>query len=287
MHDTQSWTVGDVRLTSVLESQTEHIPPELFFPAATAAGVAEHAWVIPDFADDDGNIALRIQALVIEVAARRLLVDPCVGNAKTLDMPFWNAMTWPFMERFAAAGFHPASIDTVLHTHLHADHCGWDTHLVGDAWVPTFPNARHLYTQASLDALSDPSGYDNANVLAQSVQPILDAGLADIVAEDAELGDGLRLAPSGGHTPGHVSLWIESRNEVGLISGDIVHHPVQCAVTEWAEVGDADADEARATRRRMLDEAASTGALFFGTHFPTRPAGRVVAADDAWRFIPA
>lgn len=287
MEGVQRWTVGDVVITSVVEAQTDHIPPELLFPAATAAEVAKHEWVVPDFADEAGNIGMRIQALVVEVAGRRLLVDPCVGNGKTLAMPFWNDQSWPFMERFAAAGFSVEGIDTVVHTHLHADHVGWDTRPDGDAWVPTFANARHLYTGAGLEALRDPGGYDNENVLRDSVQPILDAGLADVVPEDADLDDGLRLASSGGHTPGHVSIWIESGGEIGLISGDFVHHPVQCAETEWAEIGDADAEEARATRRRMLHEAAESGALFIGTHFPTRPGGRVVVDGDAWRFAPA
>lgn len=287
MGDAQRWTIGDVVITSVVEAQTDHIPPELFFPAATAAAVAKHDWVVPDFADEAGNIGMRIQALVVEVGGRRLLVDPCVGNGKHLVMPFWNDQSWPFMDRFEAAGFGVDGIDTVVHTHLHADHVGWDTRREGDQWVPTFTSARHLYTEASLAWLRDPSGMDNENVLRDSVQPVLDAGLAEVVAEDADLGDGLRLTPSGGHTPGHVSLWIESQDEVGLISGDFVHHPVQCAETEWAEIGDSDADEARVTRRRMLHEAASTGALFIGTHFPTRPAGRVVVDGDAWRFVPA
>ncbi len=286
MAEVQRWTVGDVVITSVVEAQTDHIPPELFFPDATAAQVATHDWVVPDFADADGNIGMRIQALVIEVAGRRLLVDPCVGNGKTLAMPFWHDQSWPFMERFEGAGFDIATIDTVVHTHLHADHVGWDTQRVDGAWVPTFESARHLYTEAALGALRDPGGYDNENVLRDSVQPILDAGLADMVAEDADLGDGLRLASTAGHTPGHVSIWIESQGEVGLITGDILHHPVQCAETDWAEIGDADADEARATRRRVLHEAASTGALTIGTHFPTRPAGHVVVDGDAWRFVP-
>jgi glyoxylase-like metal-dependent hydrolase (beta-lactamase superfamily II) len=287
MGDVQRWTVGDVVITSVVEAQTDHIPPEVFFPAATAADVAMHGWATPDFADADGKIAMRVQALVVEVAGRRVLVDPCVGNGKALAMPFWNDQAWPFMERFEEAGFAADGIDTVVHTHLHADHVGWDTHRDGTEWVPTFARARHLYTDASLRWLQDPGGYDNENVLRDSVQPILDAGLADLVAEDADLDDGLRLAPSPGHTPGHVSMWIESAGEVGLISGDFLHHPVQVAELDWAEVGDADADEARATRRRMLHEAASRRALFIGTHFPTRPAGRVVVDGDAWRFVPA
>jgi len=281
-----SRAVADVRVTIVVENQTDHIPPELFFPDASAEAVSRHKWLVPDFADDKGRIGLTVQAFVVETPTRTVVVDPCVGNGKTLEMPFWNEQQWPFWERFEAAGFAADDVDVVVHTHLHADHVGWDTRLVDGSWVPTFTRARHLYTEAALTWLRDPGGYDNANVLAQSVQPILDAGLADMVDEGADLGEGLRLAPSNGHTPGHVSLWIESADQTALLTGDFFHHPVQCAVPEWAEFGDFDPDEARATRRRMLHEAAEFGAIVFGTHFPTRPVGRIVADNDAWRFIP-
>jgi len=281
----QQWTIGSVTVTAVIEEQTDHIPPEFFFPEATAADVAAHRWLVPDHADADGNIGLRVQAFVVRVAGRTILVDPCVGNGKTLSFPFWNDQSWPFLERLAGAGVEPAAVDTVVHTHLHADHVGWDTWRDGDRWVPRFTGARHLYTEAALAGLRAGGGPDDTEVLRESVQPILDAGLADVVAEDLDLGDGLRLAPSGGHTPGHVSLWIESEGAVALISGDFLHHPVQCAVPGWAEIGDADADEARATRTRMLGEVAARGALLIGTHFPTRPAGRLVADGPAWRFV--
>ena len=124
-------------------------------------------------------------------------------------------------------------------------------------------------------------------VEAESVRPVFDAGLADVVADDADLGDGLRLEPTPGHTPGHVSLWVESAGERALISGDFLHHPVQCAEPDWAEVGDADEALARETRHRMLRVAAESGALFLGTHFAGSPAGRVVADGEVWRFLPA
>ena len=74
--------------------------------------------------------------------------------------------------------------------------------------------------------------------------------------------------------------------DVALVSGDFLHHPVQCAEPGWAEIGDDDADEARAARRRMLNRAAERGALFLGTHFPTHPAGRIRVSGDCWRFEP-
>jgi glyoxylase-like metal-dependent hydrolase (beta-lactamase superfamily II) len=284
---TPRWTVGNAIITSVLEAETLHIPPELFFPDATAAQIAEHGWLVPDFADEHGNIGLRVHAIVIETNGRCVLVDPCVGNDKARELPFWSNQSWPFLARFAEAGFTLDQIDTVVHTHLHADHVGWDTHLDGDRWVPTFTSARHLYTAAELDhrRTTDIPGVEE--VYNDSIAPIFAAGLADIVNEDADLGDGLRLEPTPGHTPGHVSLWVESDGERALVTGDFLHHPVQCARPDWHEIADHDIEQARATRRRFLTQAADTGALIINAHFPTHPAGHIVTDGDTWRFVPA
>lgn len=281
--ETQRWTVGAARVTSVVEDENTGIPPEFFFPDATAEVVAEHGWLVPDFAGADGTIGLRVQAFVIEVGHRTILVDPCVGNGKPRGFPFWSEQQWPFMDRFDAAGLVPEAVDTVVHTHLHADHVGWDTQLVDGSWVPTFSAARHLYTQAEIDWVQS-AGEPAGEAWDDSIEPIFVAGLADIVDDDADLGDGLRLEPTPGHTPGHASVWLTSEGETALITGDILHHPVQTAVPEWAEIGDVDADLARETRRRMFTRAADTGALVLGTHFPSRPAGRIVVDGDAWRF---
>jgi glyoxylase-like metal-dependent hydrolase (beta-lactamase superfamily II) len=283
----QRWQVGDATITTIVEDQSEGIPPQAFFPDATAEMVAKHSWLVPDFADAKGRIAMAVQAFVIEAAGRTIVVDPCVGNDKKLPFAFWNERKWPFLDRFLEAGFNPAGIDTVIHTHLHADHVGWDTQLRNGAWTPTFEKARHLYTGVALDWCRAGKGVAVEGVYEQSVAPIVEAGLSDIVEENADLGDGLKLEPTPGHTPGHVSLWVESGGETALVSGDFLHHPVQCAEPHWREIGDEDADVARATRRSMLERAASSGALFLGTHFPTFPAGRIRTDGDVWRFVPA
>jgi len=286
---THSWKIGNVTVTSVVENQTEAIPPEFFFPAASAVGVGEHPWLVPDFADAEGRIGLRVQAFVIDEPGRRTLVDPCVGNGKTRRLPWFHDQEWPFMERFGDAGFSPDSIDQVIHTHLHADHVGWDTHLDGGAWVPTFTRARHLYTEAELDhAASDDGagGPGPADLYLDSVAPIITAGLAEVVTEDADLGGSLRLEPAPGHSPGHVVLWVESDGEAAVVSGDALHHPVQCAEPGWGFLDDHDAGVALETRRSLLDRVARRRALLFGTHFPNRPAGRIEVDGDGWRFLP-
>lgn len=282
----QRWTVGAVTITGVCEAQTDHIPPQFFFPEATADEVARHEWLRPDHADDAGNISLRVQAFVVETGVRTIVVDPCVGNGRCRPtMPFWSMQEWPFMEHFESGGFDVGAVDTVVHTHLHADHVGWGTRpsAGGDGWEPTFGNARYLYTERELDFARDPSS--PSDVWVDSIAPVLDAGLGDIVTEDAVLSDGLRLEATTGHTPGHVSLWIESAGEVAMISGDWLHHPVQLAEPSWAEIGDGDVEQARDTRRRMLARLCETGALLLGTHFGTPSGGRVVADGDAYRFV--
>jgi glyoxylase-like metal-dependent hydrolase (beta-lactamase superfamily II) len=281
--ETQRWKVGAATITSVVEDQTE-LPPGFLFPEATEEIVRRHPWLVPDWADAAGGISLRTQAFVVDIDGLVVLVDPCVGNGKVRWLPVWNDLDLPFLERFAEAGFAPDAVELVLHTHLHADHVGWDTHREGDDWVPTFTGARHLYTQAELDFVRT-SVLPGEDVYGDSIAPIVAAGLADVIEPDADLGHGLRLESTPGHTPGHASLWIESEGEHALITGDFMHHPLQFAEPQIAEIADADVEIARATRTRMLREMARTGALVLGTHFPTRPAGRVEVDGDVWRFV--
>jgi glyoxylase-like metal-dependent hydrolase (beta-lactamase superfamily II) len=286
MTDAQSWTAGSALVTAIVEAETPDVPPELFFPESTAADVAEESWLVPAFASADGALIFRVQAFLVELGTRRVLVDPCVGNDKQRALPFWHMQGYRFLEDFRAAGFDVTTIDQVIHTHLHADHLGWDTQLIDDTWTPTFSQARHLYTQRELDHWRGEEQRTREDVYADSIEPIFDAGLADIVGENEDLGGGLCLSPTTGHTPGHVSLWIESDGEHAVVTGDLMHHPVQCARPEWAQIGDWDAGIARTTRRAFLNQAATDHTLVFGTHFPTAPAGHVVAHGDAWRFEP-
>ncbi|MDQ1519894.1 MAG: hypothetical protein QOI55_967 [Actinomycetota bacterium] len=289
MNDTTTndrrWTIGDALVTAVVESETHGIPPQLFFPDATADDIRACAW-LDGYARSDGTIGLAVQAFLVEMPSFVVLVDPCVGNHKTRSLPFWHQQEWPFMERLAATGVSPDDIDLVVHTHLHADHVGCGTRLVDGRWEPTFANARYVYVDEELEYWRATEQRTAEDVYLDSVAPVVERGLADVVRSDTDLGHGLQLVPTAGHTPGHASLEITSRGDTLLITGDLLHHPAQFSRPEWAEIGDYDATAARTTRRAFIDEHATRGTLLAGTHFALHPVGRARVVGNGWRFDP-
>jgi glyoxylase-like metal-dependent hydrolase (beta-lactamase superfamily II) len=278
-----TWQVGDVRITSVVELEAP-IPGEVMIPQATADAVAAHSWLVPDFATTDGLLHLRIQLLVIESQGRRIAVDTCVGNDKDRTVEFFDHMQLPFLEQLAGAGFPPESFDTVVCTHLHQDHVGWNTRLVDGAWVPTFPNARYLIGRIESEHWDAYGIHEDGDVYGDSVRPVIEAGLVDLVEFGHRVTDEVVLEPTPGHSPGHQSVHVSSAGAVALITGDVMHHPVQCCEPDWASAFDSDADAARAMRRAVLARYAGTDVLVIGTHFAGPGAGRIVADGDVWRF---
>lgn len=272
-----TWTVGDVRITKVVEHELP-IPLE-----GLLVGVPEETarldWLAP-FLTPEGDARLSIHGLVIEAGDRRILVDTCVGDLREgLVMP---AMPSRFLEALAEAGFAVEDIDTVVCTHLHFDHVGWNTRLVDGAWAVTFPNARYLFGRVEWEHWQVTDGEYTGNII-DTVRPVVDAGAADLVEVDHVLCPEVRLVPTPGHTPGHVSVVIESGGERAVITGDMAHHPVQFADPDIAAPADSDSDLAAKTRRAFLGERAEDGALVIGTHFGGPTAGRITPDGGAWR----
>jgi glyoxylase-like metal-dependent hydrolase (beta-lactamase superfamily II) len=239
----------------------------------------------PHFMDDDGRLKMSIHALVVETPSRRIVVDTCLGNDKQgRSVPGWNGLQGPFLREMAAAGFARESIDTVMCTHLHVDHVGWNTMFVDGRWVPTFPNARYLMGRTEFEYWRGKRDHaEQACVFDDSVAPVFDAGLVDLVDVDHRVCDEVRLVPTVGHTPGHVSVEISSQGHTALITGDFVHHPCQMAWPSWASSADYDAEQSTLTRREVFGRLAGTPTLVIGTHFAGATAGRVVRDGDAFR----
>ena len=277
------WKIGDVTITRVVESTNSELGP-ILFPELSRAEIDAVSWLRPYFVDADGKMVLSFHALVVESSGRRILVDTCVGNDKERPVvPEWHMRTGPFLSDLAAAGAPRESIDTVLCTHMHIDHVGWNTMKVGERFVPTFPNARYLFGRTEWEHWKD-EPEDFGPVITDSVRPIVDAGLADLVEGEHRVTEEVWLESTPGHTPGHVSVRIRSRGEDAVITGDVMHHPLQIARPSVCPFVDFDDEQSRRTRRSFLERCADKPMLVIGTHFAAPTAGRIVRDGDTFRF---
>ncbi len=280
----QKWRIGKVTVTKIVELEVTG-GSRFILPQATPEAILPIAWLQPDFADERGRLKMSIHALVVETPDRRIVVDTCLGNDKQgRRIPTWNNLQGPFLADLAAAGYPRESIDAVLCTHLHVDHVGWNTMLVDGKWVPTFPRARYLMGRVEFDHWQSQHERDDmAAIFADSVKPVQDAGLVDLVETDHRVCDEITLVPTIGHTPGHASVLIRSEGEEALITGDFIHHPCQIAHPEWSSTADTDPEAAHRTRDRMLKELSERPVLVIGTHFAGATAGRILRDGDAYR----
>ncbi|OGS48163.1 MAG: hypothetical protein A3J40_07490 [Erythrobacter sp. RIFCSPHIGHO2_12_FULL_63_10] len=281
------WQVGDIEIVRIVELFHEQIDPAFMFPDCTREMVQRHPWLLPTHATTEGQIILSFQAFVLRVGDRQIMIDTCIGEDKFRQAPIFHMRRGDFLEDLGHAGFSTETIDTVLCTHLHLDHVGWNTRLVEGRWVPTFPNARYLMNEVELNFIRNQVGVAHAEVdhLSDSIQPVFDAGLVDFIASDHEVVPGVHLMPTPGHTPGHVSVLIESQGQRAVITGDVMHHPMQCAEPRLKNRFCNDHDQSRETRLAFLDRFADGDVLVIGSHFKEPTAGLIRRLGDAWQFV--
>lgn len=279
---TLRWKIGNVTVTRIVELEL----PGLTFilPDATPENIRPIAWLKPHFVTEAGEPIASVHTLIVESQGQRIVVDTCIGNDKMLRIPPWRNRKGPFLEDLAAAGFERESIDTVLCTHLHADHVGWNTMLTDGKWAPTFPKAEYLFGRKEWEHWNNTRDEWTDHLIEQSLEPILQAGLHKLVETDHRINDEISLEPTPGHTPGHVSVRIHSDGQEAVITGDLLHHPCQMARPDWKCTADTDSDAACVTRKDFLGRNADRPVLVIGTHFAAPTAGHIFRDGDAYRF---
>jgi glyoxylase-like metal-dependent hydrolase (beta-lactamase superfamily II) len=229
---------------------------------------------------------ISFQCFVLRSKGRTAMIDTCIGNDRKREFEVFCNMQNSFLEDLSGAGFPAEQVTDVLCTHLHFDHVGWNTRLVDGKWVPTFPQARYLFGRREWEHwkhLRETNGYHHMDHLQDSIDPILAAGLEEFIDADFRLTDEVSLIATPGHTPGHVSVLIESRGERAVITGDLMHSPIQIAIPATEGRFDMDKPLAARTRCDFVQRFCDTGTLVIGSHFPEPTAGHIVADGNAWK----
>jgi glyoxylase-like metal-dependent hydrolase (beta-lactamase superfamily II) len=283
--------LNEISMHPIVEQQGAFFGVREFFPSLTDELLNENrSWLQPDFVDGEDRLVLCIQSFVIKAPRCNILIDACVGNHKPRPArPFWNMLNSDRFEKgLAAAGLAVNDIDFVMCTHLHTDHVGWNTRLENGRWVPTFPKATYIMADRELAywTAREKDNPQSVPWITDSVLPIIAAKRAKVVKSDFSFDDKIQFIPTPGHTIDHYSVLVGRRGLDALITGDMIHSPLQGKYPELGMMSDYDSAEAGRTRHRIFDRFCDEPTILCATHFPMPSTGRVQHWADGYRFIP-
>jgi glyoxylase-like metal-dependent hydrolase (beta-lactamase superfamily II) len=288
---TKAITLGNITIHPIVEQQGPYFEVLEFFPTLTKELLEENrSWLEPEFIDAPSKrLVLCIQGFVVKTPHHNILIDSCVGNDKPRPArAFWHMMRSDrFEKELAATGLGVGDIDYVMCTHLHVDHVGWNTRLENGRWVPTFPKARYVMADRELAFWTGKEKEDPSGVpwITDSVLPIVAAQRAQIVKSDFAFSDSVQFLPTPGHTIDHYSVLVGQSGADALITGDMIHSPIQGRYPELGMRADYDSAQAGKTRRSVFDRFCEEDTLMCVTHFPAPSTGRVRRWGDGYKFV--
>ncbi|MBT3535566.1 MAG: MBL fold metallo-hydrolase [Rhodospirillaceae bacterium] len=283
--------IGQFEISRVIESEGPFLGVQDFIPDATLDVIeANRDWLMPRFIEPETlKINLTIQSYILRTPRHTILVDTCVGNHKDRPgRPMFDQLDLPYLADLAAAGVQPEEVDFVLCTHLHVDHVGWNTRLLDGRWVPTFPNAKYIFARKEYEFWEqrhlDGTEGKVPNVYDDSVLPVMEAGQAVLVDMDHQIDDGMWFEPAPGHTEGNVVLNLQSQGANAVLSGDVMHHPIQLVRPEWSSRACEDVVQSAATRRALIERYVNTDTLIAPAHFASPTMGHIISRGDAFGY---
>ncbi len=282
-------SLGGITVQRIVEMEQAFMPALEMFPALTPELLQENRhWLAPNALDAEGNLLMCFQSYVVRTPHHTILVDTCIGNDKHRPTrPFWHMKTdAAYLDGLAAAGLSVDDIDYVMCTHLHADHVGWNTRLENGRWVPTFPKARYVFSETEYGYWVESHAKAPVPAFADSVLPVMEAGRAELIGSEHALDDHVRLLPTPGHTPNHVAVCFGRGHDAAVMSGDLIHTPLQTRYPELSPRFDVDPTQAAVTRRSFLERYCDTATLCCPTHFPSPSHGRITRWGEGFRCEP-
>ena len=279
------WVVGDVTVTKVVELEVTG-GTRFLLPQATREEILPIAWLRPHFADEEGRLRMSIHSFIVEAPDRRIIrrIHAWAMTKKKRRIctgmigmgRFWLIWRWRDFRQNRSIRCCARIFMSIMSDGTRV----WST----ANGFRRFRAPSYLMGRAEYEHWrSVKDRPDMENIMADLVTPIVEAGLATMVETNARICEEISLVPTLGHTPGHVSVMIQSKGEQALITGDFMHHPCQIARPEWSTLADSDFDQGIETRRRMFQRLAGTPVLIIGTHFAGATAGRLVADGGGYR----
>ncbi|MGH9731192.1 MAG: MBL fold metallo-hydrolase, partial [Candidatus Acidiferrales bacterium] len=186
--------------------------------------VPKPMWEKKSRADDRNRVVLAMNCLLIRAAGKTILVETGAGDkwdAKRRDIyDFEGSPRLP--DQLAAHGVKPENVDIVINTHLHFDHCGWNTRLVNGKARPTFPNARYVVQKKDLEHAKNPTERDRASFISENYLPVDEAGQWSLLEGETEIVPGVTVFPAPGHTHAMQCVKLTGGGKTAVFLADLV-----------------------------------------------------------------
>jgi glyoxylase-like metal-dependent hydrolase (beta-lactamase superfamily II) len=229
------------------------------------------------------QMALGLNSLLVRSQGKNVLIETGVGE-KERPLGQTERPAGSLLDELARVGVAPDEIDVVINTHLHADHCGWNTRKDGDgAWTPTFPRARYLVQRAEWEAAIDPNERTRATYLAENMRPLEASGQLELIDGEHPVTDEITMIPTFGHSMGHASIMLTSAGESAVYIGDMIQHPVQLERAAWVSSFDIYPLEAMETKKEIVERAIAESQLVIAVHAEFPGLGRMSEVTDGKR----
>lgn len=235
-------------------------------------------WERASPADERNRIRMSTNCLLVETAASLVLIDTGIGDkndAKFRSMFGMGDDDQRLPESIRERGFALEQVEHVLLTHLHFDHCGWNTRIKGDRIVPTFPNATYWIERGELEHARNPTLRDRASYDERNWDALFEAGLVRVFDTEAEPIPGVRAVKTPGHNADMCIVLIESAGSKAVYWADLVpttHH----LSYPWVMGYDLYPLETLANKQRWLPRAHVEGWTCFFEHDPDIAFGKLV-----------
>lgn len=181
-------------------------------------------WEKKSRADDRNRVLLAMNCLLIRAAGKTILVETGAGDkwdAKRRDIyDFEGSPRFP--DQLAAHGVKPENVDIVINTHLHFDHCGWNTRTVNGKMRPTFPNARYVVQKKDFEHAKNPTERDRASFLLENYLPVEEAAQWWLLEGDTEIAPGVTVVTAPGHTHAMQCVKLTGGGKTAVFLADLV-----------------------------------------------------------------
>ena len=233
------------------------------------------SWLLPEFIDKNTSfLKFSFHSYLVQTPKYNILIDTCVGNDKSRPLPNWHMRNSNFLDKFDKYKINKNMIDYVMCTHLHADHVGWNTVLENGKWVPTFPNAKYIFSKKDFDFFNNvKEGEQGYLSMIDSVRPIVENSQAVLVDNSFTIDETIDLVPTPGHTPGHICIQLNSKNEKGIFTGDLIHHPLQINEPLLETNFCFDPKQAVKARENFINQHTDKNTMIFPAHFSGNTSG--------------